>query len=272
MAQEPLVYGVMLTRDRGDMAARAVASFHMQTYKNKRLTVVDTSAEPAEGDYHQLFQYVHRPTYGSGPDKKTIGYLRNIGASHSAGEIICHFDDDDWSHPNRLAEQVELLLTSGAECVGYNDMVFWQTCCTGRHADDCDCGLCGPGRREVVYGGDMFAEAWVYRHGKPNYCIGTSLMYWRHVWQRKSFADLPKPPLYMEGEDTMFTSGLKTAARSCLLTHSLDEPLTGTAPRMIASVHASNTTSMVSKAIAVKDTSMRRAPELDAYCRERMKL
>ena len=51
--------------------------------------------------------------------------LRSAREGHAA-DILVHLDDDDYSHPNRIAEQVVLLQSSGADCVGYREMLFWQ--------------------------------------------------------------------------------------------------------------------------------------------------
>ena len=37
---------------------------------------------------------------------RTVGEKRNFGVSRACGEIITHFDDDDWSAPARLADQI----------------------------------------------------------------------------------------------------------------------------------------------------------------------
>ena len=39
---------------------------------------------------------------------------------------ICHFDDDDWSHPDRVAIQVERLRTSGKAFTGFSRMYFYN--------------------------------------------------------------------------------------------------------------------------------------------------
>jgi len=42
----------------------------------------------------------------------------------SIGSVICHWDDDDWSAPTRIAEQVDVLAQSGAAVTGYRLMIF----------------------------------------------------------------------------------------------------------------------------------------------------
>jgi hypothetical protein len=88
-----------------DYVERARACFNAQTYPNKRLLAVDTSAMRG----------------------RTIGSLRNE-LIEAAGDcdLIAHWDHDDWSHPERLNWQIEYLLATGAPVVGYQDMPFYD--------------------------------------------------------------------------------------------------------------------------------------------------
>ena len=120
----------MLTRDRPEMAKRAVASFRAQTYENACLLMFNTGCDmPGLSSLGRpstrKVVHWHRPEYAG----KTIGELRNLAiqAEHEwwgfKSDIIAHFDDD-LSHPNRLAEQVALLQQSGADAVGYGSAVL----------------------------------------------------------------------------------------------------------------------------------------------------
>src|SRR5258708_3294771 len=100
----PAVAAVMLCHGRDEMAQRAIRSFTLQDCENKK---------------HLLIW--------NNDGTKPIGTLRNEANAQVDADIICHFDSDDWSHPNRIAEQIAQLQSSGAECVGYNEMLFWDT-------------------------------------------------------------------------------------------------------------------------------------------------
>ena len=54
----------------------------------------------------------------------TIGAKRNFGCERAAGEYIAHWDDDDYSAPGRLADQIERLKESGKSVTGYQFMPF----------------------------------------------------------------------------------------------------------------------------------------------------
>jgi glycosyltransferase involved in cell wall biosynthesis len=266
---EPTVCAVLLTKDRTEMAARAVRSFRAQTYSNKRLLIFDTGNDKA-GYFLDDDGIAHQWTDLS-LQAWTIGRLRNEAIAR-AGEcdIICHFDDDDVSHPNRLSEQVALLQASGADCVGYNEMLFWDT------------------RKQVVnfplvditYGGGFGGEAdthrryasgypeysggeaWLYRNPSRCYALGTSLCYWRKAWERFPFDNAPRPDkLSFDGsmlsEYRTFLNGVKLEVERSVCTE----------PRMIASLHGGNTSSKITSG-----AEWRRAPEWDSYFERTMKL
>ena len=243
---EPLVCCVMLTRDRPAMAARAVRCFREQTYANKRLLIWDSSPELIcfhEEDDAQIFE-VPAPCH----QMMSIGALRNAAASFwTEFPIIIHWDDDDISHPNRIAEQVSLLQASGAECVGYSEMLFARVeTCAIHNAD-------GDERGEF-----QNVEAWLYT-APPGSAPGTSLCYWRSTWERRAFPDVNV------GEDHEWLKRIELARASGF--GSAVQPADHT-PRLIATIHGGNTSSRVDPA----SPNWRRVPELDSYCRERCAL
>lgn len=237
---EPTVCCIMLTRDRPEMARKAVECFRAQTCDPTRrlLFILDTGysykkiigASDSENEFHDW-----RPISAG----KTIGELRNFANSESGSDIIIHWDDDDFSHPNRIAEQVALLQSSGADAVGFNEMLFWR-----------EAQLSGEDLEYFTPG-----EAWLYRHPDPNYCLGTSLCYWRRTWTRKPFEPTSR------GEDRKFITGLNTVALPANTT------LAGE-PRMIARIHGGNTCSRIEPGAS----EWKRVPEWDDYVRKVMTL
>ncbi len=114
------------------------------------------------------------------PGKPSIGAARNAGCEAARGDIIAHFDDDDFSAPERLSEQIcRLLAAPGCQVTGYREMRFT----TG-------------------------AGWWLYS-GPPKYALGTSLVYRRDWWQAHHF------PEVQVGEDAGFTA--QSAARGALV-------------------------------------------------------
>ena len=85
-------------------------------------------------------------------EQRQIGAKRNYGCSRASGEYICHWDDDDYSEPERIASQIAALEANPQYAVtGYHSMRFTD------------------GRLWWKYSGNM------------NYALGTSLCY-RHSW------------------------------------------------------------------------------------------
>lgn len=245
---QPSVCCICLTSDRQALTDRAVKCFLAQTYERKWLLIWDTSAQrgpslsdgegsPAQTVYHCFPQ-------GRG---MSIGALRNAAndaISRYVSEIFIHWDSDDWSAPTRIAEQVEMLISSQAEAVGYNQMLFWDS----RHTQAVDTAgrLVGPVNR--------INQAWLYTNKDSKYCLGTSLCYWRKTWEAKPFPDTSA------GEDLIWTQGMETRACSALhrsrflsdsfgsATNSFGSatkpeqgPIIVEEPRMIAEVHGGNT-------------------------------
>jgi hypothetical protein len=192
---------------------------------------------------------------------KTIGYMRNLCVEQARGEIIVHADDDDYSHPMRLAEQVALLQSSDSECVGYRECAFWDTRLeVGKRKAQAFVRGDGPC---IGVSAPLPGEAWVYRSPDPRYAIGASLMYWRKTWERVPFPDKNV------GEDQHFTMRVKTVGVSGLrfpdIADSVGAPCE---PRLICGIHGSNSADYRK----FSKQSWRREPALDEICRTRMAL
>jgi glycosyltransferase involved in cell wall biosynthesis len=108
-------------------------------------------------------------------EQRNIGEKRNFGCSQAIGEIICHWDDDDWSGPQRLERQINMLNESGSAVAGFHSMRFTD----------------GP-------------RWWKYE-GTANYALGTSLCYRRQWWQGHAF------DAKNIGEDNAFVSVASSA-------------------------------------------------------------
>lgn len=229
---------VMLTCNRPALARRAVECFEKQTYQSKRLVIWDT------GRTNVVRHHGHYQHCDIGGSELTVGALRNKANDHYFGakpDILCHWDDDDYSAPQRIAEQVALMEATGAEVAGYNEMLFWRE------------------RRRRVCSDpshDIEGEAWIY----TGTILGTSLCYKRSVWERFPF------PATSYGEDTEFLKQLQHT-RIPIASASAVCPQV----RMIARIHASNTSKAYApEAMRAAPHHWRRAPEYDDQCRRIM--
>lgn len=107
----------------------------------------------------------------------TVGAKRNLGCGLAQGRIIAHWDDDDFSSDDRLADQVGRLIETGRAVTGYNAMRFTDG-----------------------------AQWWQYRGG-ADYALGTSLCYRRDWWQGNRF------PAVQIGEDNVFVAAAALAGQ-----------------------------------------------------------
>jgi O-antigen biosynthesis protein len=110
----PLVTCIMPTYNRRPLVPLALRHFSSQDYPNKELVIVDDGTDPV-GDLAADLPDVR---YIRVPGKSSIGSKRNIACQNSHGEIIVHWDDDDWYAPDRLRYQVAPLLEDEADMTG----------------------------------------------------------------------------------------------------------------------------------------------------------
>ncbi len=261
---QPSVCAVMLTANRPEYARRAVECFRKQTYHEKHLLVYGSGTE-----FGYLREEFHgQVSVGFGRPVQTIGAMRNYANTEtiSSWDILIHWDDDDYSHPSRIVEQVALLQSSGADCVGYSDLLFWRQ-------PVADISVVREEYREEVSRQPSFkGEAWLYTSPGPKPSPpGTTLAYWRKTWERHPFAATSI------GEDERFTRGLNVAAVSSLPCPGAAYPNFGVspkadAPRMIARIHAGNTSTAYKPEAMERESrrrnnpAWRRAPEWNEYC------
>lgn len=155
-----------LTRNRPQWIRRAVNCYLSQTYQHSELLVVEDGGNAAES----LLPADPRIRYIRLQNTYTIGAKRNLACEQARGSILVNWDDDDWSFPGRLAEQVEVLQSRpDVQVTGYRSMFFR----------------------------DEKGAGYLYQ-GSANYALGTSLCFRRVWWESHRFLDL------QVGEDNDF--------------------------------------------------------------------
>ena len=194
--EAPLVSCIMPTADRPQFVRRAVEWFRRQTWSHRELVVVDAGRVPIAG----LLPDDLSITYLRAPMGTRVGTMRNSACDRARGELIAHWDDDDWFAPTRLERQVAAV----------------------RHSGKAMCGITSPYYFDLTSG-----RAWRYvgRHvGRPWL---TMLMYRRALWRRHRFSTTPV------GSDTRFVWSVPR--REQLEMAALDA-----AALMVCSIHGDN--------------------------------
>lgn len=161
MSDLPLVTCLCLTHDRPQYLPIAIKCFLNQTYPNKELLIVWSGSN---------MPIIHPMTVP--PLITTVQVEGNIGAKRNAGcklarnaDIICHWDDDDYSCAHRIEDQVGRLLLSGKSVTGYYTMKFLDE---------------ATGKFHEIAKGRSTHEA-----------MGTSLCYLRSWWLLHPFKPIP---------------------------------------------------------------------------------
>lgn len=105
---------------------RAVRSFRDQDYGQKELVVVYESGDASTAEYlsslsDENILKIEVPA----TDGLTLGELRNLAVRESRGEYFCQWDDDDFSHNERLSFQMDVIRQSGLPaCILVNWLIF----------------------------------------------------------------------------------------------------------------------------------------------------
>jgi Glycosyl transferase family 2 len=170
---QPLVSCLMpTTGDRRRFLPQAIKCFQSQTYPNLELMILcdgeDDSSDliPSEDGRIRYFYL--------GRERQTLGAKLNSGCERARGELIAHWDDDDWSHPDRLSFQVGALLAQGAEFCGLPLILFYVIAS----------GQVWLSRRPAL----LHPSLW---HVLP---AGATFLYRREFWSQSPFPDLRLGP------------------------------------------------------------------------------
>jgi glycosyltransferase involved in cell wall biosynthesis len=191
----------MPTRDRRGFVGRAIRYFARQDYVDRELVILDDGDDPVSdvADRRQRIRYVRLEA------RLSIGAKRNLGCELARGDVVVHWDDDDWYAPNRISYQVEQLKQHGAS-------------------------VCGP--RRLLYYEPMRGRAWLYEYPADEqdpWVAGSALCYRIEAWLRAPFPDVDR------GEDTSFVRNHILDAPLVLEDHRF----------VVALLHGANTSSRI---------------------------
>ena len=165
----PLVSCIMPTHNRRSFVPQAIRYFLRQNYAHRELIIIDDGTDPVQ----DLVPADPRIRYLRQEAQRTVGAKRNLACQAAHGEIILHWDDDDWMAEWRISYQVAHLLREQTDICGLDRLLHYHL------------------------GVD---QAWEYIYldrSKP-WLAGGTLCYRKALWQGQPFLDLNV------GEDTRF--------------------------------------------------------------------
>ncbi len=168
--EHPLVSCLMPTSAaRRAYIPQAVRYFLRQDWPARELVVIDDGAEPVRGllPDHPSIRYVRLE------ERTPLGAKRNRGCEAAQGDVLVHWDDDDWMSERRLSLQVEALLAGQADLCGLDRLLYFEP---------------------------SSGKAWeyVYPARGRSWVAGGTFCYRREAWRRSRF------PAIDVGEDTRF--------------------------------------------------------------------
>ena len=117
----PLISCIMPTHARSAFVEQSIKYFKEQTYSHTELIIVYDEATDLPSDfYHDENIFTIQV-----PLNTSIGAKRNKALEFACGDIIAHWDDDDWYAKTRLEIQAKPLLENKADISAlYNTLFF----------------------------------------------------------------------------------------------------------------------------------------------------
>jgi glycosyltransferase involved in cell wall biosynthesis len=120
----PLISCTMPTRGHVFPARHAIHCFLRQSYPNRELVVVCVTKD-SEVERYVATLNDPRIRFHHVPEATNVGDMRNAAIAKSEGSLISIWDDDDLSHPERLALQYNVLLRSEAKACFLTRTLLW---------------------------------------------------------------------------------------------------------------------------------------------------
>lgn len=118
----PLVSCIMPTFNRRHFVPRAVEYFLRQDYARKQLIIVDDGSDSVQ----DLVPNTESVIYLRLNRKILLGEKRNIAIESSTGDIILHWDDDDWYADRRISYQLSFLMKEDATLCGLGAGLYYD--------------------------------------------------------------------------------------------------------------------------------------------------
>lgn len=157
---QPLVSCLMPTYNRRPFIPHAIEYFLSQDYANRELVILDDGTDAI----NDLVPADDRILYVRLDEKITLGAKLNLACGYARGEIMAHWDDDDWYAPGRLSYQVAALADNQIDICGLNRLLYYDLQ-SGR------------------------AYEYVYPPTQRVWLLGSELCYRKKFWERHRFVE-----------------------------------------------------------------------------------
>lgn len=167
--KQPLVSCIMPTRNRRFFISQSIKYFLDQDYENKELIIIDDGDDLVSDIVPKLPNIFYYKCDG----KLTIGEKRNIGCAKANGDLIAHWDDDDWFSNQRLSIQIKSLLASQSDICGFCNLYYYYP---------------------------SSGSSWLYTYNRVDdtWIAGGTFVYKRDLWRKNNF------PETNQAEDSIF--------------------------------------------------------------------
>lgn len=119
----PLISCIMPTGGRKPFVQLALDCFRQQDYPRRELIIADDGSQ----DLSDLIDGDPAVRLIKLPARQSVGAKRNLACQAACGEIIAHWDDDDWHGPRRLSAQVEPLARRQTDMTGLECRYIFET-------------------------------------------------------------------------------------------------------------------------------------------------
>ena len=118
----PKVSCIMPTANRPNFISLAIEYFLNQSYRNTELIIVDDGRQSVKSliPNHRKIRYFQLEPFES------LGLKRNYACEQAVGELILHWDDDDYYGYDWIKRSVQALDNSGADICGLNEIKFYS--------------------------------------------------------------------------------------------------------------------------------------------------
>ena len=159
--KKPYVSCIMPTANRENFIPYTLDIFLNQDYRDVELVIVDDGKRSVQHliPDHPRIKYYYVDPIGS------IGSKRNYACEKAKGEIIMHWDDDDWYAYDWITRTLTFIKSSNADICGLNNILFYSP---------------------------LVGKFWRYKDENKDrpYIAGATMAYKKDFWRNHPFKDI----------------------------------------------------------------------------------